>query len=766
MAKHHDGQPEIAYAVGDVVSGTVTDIDDDIGLLLDVDGLIGFVASDDLALADGESAQDRYTVGETIDDLFICQIAHETRHLALSVKRNAPGYLEALQQRAVGDVVSGTVIDIDDEVGLLVDVDGLHGGVLLLDLDLGVGESAQDRYTIGETINDLFVWAVDHETRVLGLSAKRNAPGYLEALERRTAGEVVAATVAGFQRNGGLWLNVDGLVGAVVPQDLDLDDGGAAQDRYAVGDTINDLFVWQVDHETRVLGLSAKRNAPGYLEALERRTAGEVVAATVTFVDDGLWLDVDGLVGDIPPWELDLAVGESARDRYSVGETIKDLFVWGVNHKTRSLDLSAKRNAPGYLEALQRRTVGDVVSATVTFVDDGLWLDVDGLVGDIPPWELDLAVGESARDRYSVGETIKDLFVWGVNHKTRSLDLSARRNAPGYLEALQQRAVGDVASATVTAFQPNSGLWLDVDGLAGTVAPMELNLNDGESTRDRYTVGETIEDLLIGDVDHEDRVVDLSAKRNAPGYLEALQRRTVGDVVSGTITAVGDGLWLDVDGLVGTVDPRELNLNDGESARDRYATGETINSLFVWGVNHETRKLILSMKRSAPGYLEALQRRTVGDVVSATVTFVDDGLWLDVDGLVGDIPPWELDLAVGESARERYAIGQTIEDLFVCQVNHEDRDLDLSAKRNTPGYREALEAIARGDEIDCLVANANEWGVWLSAAGVVGWIPASELLLDDGESPSTRYTTGDEIKALVWQIDHEARDIVLSVRRL
>ena len=49
---------------------------------------------------------------------------------------------------------------------------------------------------------------------------------------------------------------------------------------------------------------------------------------------------------------------------------------------------------------------------------------------------------------------------------------------------------------------------------------------------------------------------------------------------------------------------------------------------------------------------------------------------------------------------------------------------------------------------------------------MVGWIPASELALANGESPQQQYSVGDEIKARVWQIDQDARDIILSVRRL
>ncbi len=684
MAKSHDEQLEVAYAVGDVVSGTVTDIDDDGWLWLDVEGWDAGVSPQDLALADGESARGRYAVSQTIEGLFVFDVDHEYRYLSLSVKRNAPGYPEALQRRAVGEVVSGTVTtEVYDDAELWLDVDGLVGSIAPDELALGDGESARDRYTVGQTIEGLFVWWVDHETRDLGLSVRRNVPGYVEALRQRVVGEVVSGTVTTeFYVDGWLCLDVDvdGLVGEVKPQDA-LASGEFAQEGHIEGLTIEGLFVWDVDHEYRYLSLSVKRNAPGYLEALQRRAVGDVVSATVVaFWDDGLgiWLDVDGLVGSAGPQELDLDDGESAQERYAVGQTINDLFVWDVDHEYRYLSLSVKRNASGYLEALQRRAVGDVVSATVAaFWDDGLgiWLDVDGQVGSVRSDELGLADGESMRERYAVGETIDDLFVWRVDHEHRDLYLSVKRNA-----------VGNVVFGTVTNVDDDGWLWLDVEGWDASVPPWELALADGESAQDRYAVGETIEGLFILQIDHEARALDLSVKRNAPSYVKAFQRCAVGDVVAGTVTDVDDGgrLSLDVDGLVGLVSSYELILVAGESTRGRYSVGETIEDLFVWQVLHEARELSLSIKRSAPGYVEALQQCAVGDIASGTITYVGDGLLLDVDGLVGVVPPYEIVLTEEESTRERYTVGETIDGLFVWQVEHDSRRIALSANAIRP----------------------------------------------------------------------------------
>ena len=689
------------------------------------------------------------------------RVAPEARPDVVAARPSGPG--------SEGTVV-GTVVEVEREI-LWIEVGGVQSMLYASELMLGIGERPADRYAVGDHFEAVvFQMDPDPESGAAQFSIRRVSP-YPEALAALDLRTEVQATVVNTY-DAGIELEIDGVRGNAYSDELPLQSSESPHQRYKPSETIKSVLVWGLDQEARHLALSVKRSAPGYLEALQRRAIGDVVSGTVTVLanNGGLWLDVDGLVGWVAPEELDLADGESAQERYAVGQTIEDLFVWQINHETRDLRLSVKRNAPGYVEALQRRAIGDVVSGTVTVLanNGGLWLDVDGLVGWVAPEELDLADGESAQERYAVGQTIEDLFVWQINHETRDLRLSVKRNAPGYVEALQRRTVGEVVSGTITALASDGGLWLDVDGLVGWGAPDELDLADGESARERYAVGQTIEDLFVWDIDHEARILDLSVKRNAPGYMEVLQRRAIGNVVSGTITSVGESLWLDVDSLVGNVAPDELVLNEGESARERYAADETIDGLLVWQVNHEDRDLDLSVKRNTPKYVRDLQRRAVGDVVSGTITGFEGsgGLLLDVDGLVGSVPPWEIALADGESAQNRYADGETIDGLFVWQVNYETRDLFLSATRNTPGYVEALQRRAVGEVLSATVTGITPGGLWLDVQGAIGWIFKKEALLEDGEELAEHYSVGDSVTAVVRHIDRASRTVLLSAQQI
>ena len=582
----------------------------------------------------------------------------------------------------------------------------------------------------------------------------------------------VTGTVLAVEREF-IRIDVDGQEANIYASELMLDVGETPSQRYIVGDRF-DAFVFQMepDPDSGLPQFSIRRASP-YPDALNRLEVGAIVNATVVNTYDvGIELDIDGVRGNATRADLPLATGESPHDRYQPGDALEQLFVWQINHDARDLALSLRRNAPSYVEALTAHSVGEVVSAIVTGFqsDGGLWLDVDGVIGAVSPDELPPGDSQSAQERYPVGSTVEQLFIWQVNRDARDLALSVRRSAPGYVEALAARSVGDLVSGVVTDFQSNGGLWLNVDGVIGSVPSWDLPLADGESVEDRYPIGDTINDLFVWQVNRDTRDLFLSVRRSAPGYVEALDACSDGEVVSGVVTDFqsNGGLWLDVDGVIGGVSPHELSLDDGQSAQERYPVGSTVEQLFVWQVDHDARDLALSVRRNAPGYVEAFNAYSDGEVVSGVVTEFqrNGGLWLDVDGIIGAVSPRELSLADGQSAQERYAVGDTVDDLFVWQIDHDARDLLLSVRRNAPGYVEALTAHSDGEVVDGVVTQPTKWGIWLDAAGVVGWIPATEMTLDEGQSPRHRYAVGDTVAVRVWQVDHVSRDIVFSVRRL
>ena len=417
-------------------------------------------------------------------------------------------------------------------------------------------------------------------------------------------------------------------------------------------------------------------------------------------------------------------------------------------------------------KAADRTIIGTVLEVEREFI----WIETEGTRAKLYASELMLDIGEVPADRYAPGDHFEAfVFQMEPHPESGAPQFSIRRAAP-YLDALNRFKIGSIVANATVVNTYNVGIELDVDGMRGNAFFWEIPLAHDESSRDRYQPGETIDDLFVWRVDRNARHLDLSVRRNAPGYVEELNAYSVGDVVAAAVADFwsNGGLWFNVGGVLGAMLPWELSLAGDEPTQDHYAVGHAVDNLFVWQVDHNARDLALSVRRNAPGYSKALSAHSVGDAVSATVIDFQDngGLWLDVGGLIGSVPPWDLPLADDESPQDHYAVGATVDNLLVWQVNYDSRDLFLSVRRGMTGYVEALADISVSDPLDGIVTEVYEEGLWLDVASVVGWIPVREMQLDEGQSPPTRYSAGESIRARVWQIDQTSRTIILSVRRL
>ena len=728
MAKSHDEQLEVMYAVGTVVSGTVTNVDDGGWPWLDVDGLTGSVTLDELALADRESVRDRYTVGETIDNLFVWRVNHEARILGLSAKRNAPGYVEALRRRAVGDVVSATVTRVMPE-GLWVDVDGLAGSVSLDELALGDGESAQERYAVGQPINDLFVWQVDHEDRSLELSVKRNAPGYVEALQRCAVGEAVSATVTRVMPEG-LWLDVDGLAGHVTLDELTLAGRESVLDRYVVGEII-EVLVWQIDDAARAVALSVRSLAAGSVKKPVARGATiEVVVREVP--PRGVLMPIQVLTenGDawIPPHEWSLSTGPTRELPPVRGGQVIRAVVLDLDDEGRPTELSRRRALDGWNAEMQRLSHNTVVPNALVIPLAALSdaelrtgaaaVDLGPITGFIPTEELDR-------------EAARALMTFG-----------AATTYPVVVESVDyQRGIATVSHARFTEHQ--------------------------QKVAERIELGPSAEVKgRLGDLDTERGVAPLDP-------VEALAAITLEDTLEGIVTEANEwGCQLDVAGVVGWIPARELPLDAGQSPRAQYNDGDTI-SAHVWMVDQLSRTVILSVRRLASDFAkEPVVRGTTIDAVVRGSTRRDVRLPIRVLAANNDvrIPPHEWSLSTG--TLPQFRDGQVIH-AVVLDLDDEGRPTRLSPRRVLDGWDAEMKRLSHNivvpnarlvppspDTLSDIELRAGAAAVDLGP--ITGFVPEEEL---DRETGRNIATYNETYRVVVESVDRERGMAVVSHER-
>ena len=388
--------------------------------------------------------------------------------------------------------------------------------------------------------------------------------------------------------------------------------------------------------------------------------------------------------------------------------------------------------------------VGTVVEAT----PEGVLLDINGAVGFVPDFEMPPPEGESSGQRYAVGDVI-EAYVLGTLKDQHVLVLSIQRNVPSYAEALGALEWGSVVPGIVRiAFDHH--IVVDIDGMAGTVDSFHPPLNPGESSADRYDKGDQVA-VLVRAAPLSDRSADLLIVDDLSTYDAALSSYQVGDVVQGPIVRFGAGaLFLDINGVCGFVQLTELppGLEDAEH---HYATGQIVEALVVH-IDEDRHRLHLSLRRLAPGYAEAFLALQLGQIVSGTVIAIASRtLWIDVNGLIGELDADELPIDRSQALVDLYSIGDAIEALL-WQIVAAGRGFSLSVRRNSPGYAEVLATYEPGMTIKGVVTEG-PISAWLDINGVFGLLA--------GEAEQERHSSGDVVEAIVWQVDHDARMLIL-----
>ena len=476
----------------------------------------------------------------------------------------------------------------------------------------------------------------------------------------------------------------------------------------------------------------------------------EAVTGVVTRADsDGVLLDVNGVTGYVPGFELPIPDHESSAQRYTVGDVIK-AFSLGVLHDQSALVLSIRRAKPEYADTLDGFEHGDVVQGIVRFATDHLMIaDVDGLAGTIGAFHPSLAAGEFPADRLSVDDHVDAIVGWPLSN--RSLDLLVVDDLSAYDAAFATHQVGDIVKGYI--IRVGSGMVvLDVDGVRGFVQATELPPDFDVAVEDYYTEGEIVEALIVH-VDKSRRTLFLSFRRLTPGYADAFAALEVGQSVSGTVIAIAPRtLWMDVDGLISELDADELPIDRSLPLSDLYSVGDVIEGALIWTINSSERGFSLSVRRNLPGYAAQLATYQPGMIVRGIVT-EQIGRWLDINGVFG--------VLAGNVASDRqYAEDEAVE-AVVWQVDHDRRMLILAPHDLRDGIGEAV--IVPGAKIDAVVQHSGPGGIRVLAENTPVFIPHYALSLTIGGRP--RFGPDTVIRVVVVEVGDDGSPKTLSHRR-
>ena len=239
----------------------------------------------------------------------------------------------------------------------------------------------------------------------------------------------------------------------------------------------------------------------------------------------------------------------------------------------------------------------------------------------------------------------------------------------------------------------------------------------------------------------------------------------------GKVTNIADyGAFVELEpGIEGLVHVSEMDWTNKNAAPSKMVSLGDEVEVMVLEIDEDKRRISLGMKQcKANPWQEFAAATNRGDKVKGPIKSITDfgifvGLAAGIDGLVhlSDLS-WN---EPGEAAVRNYKKGQEVE-AIVLGVDVERERISLGIKQlDADPFTTFVSINDKGAVVTGKVKTVDAKGAEIELGeDVLGYLRASEISRDRVEDASTVLKEGDEVTAVITNIDRKARNIQLSVK--
>ncbi|MBE7414966.1 MAG: 30S ribosomal protein S1 [Deltaproteobacteria bacterium] len=256
---------------------------------------------------------------------------------------------------------------------------------------------------------------------------------------------------------------------------------------------------------------------------------------------------------------------------------------------------------------------------------------------------------------------------------------------------------------------------------------------------------------------------------------EVLRKTTLetlaeGAVIEGTVKNITDyGAFIDLGGIDGLVHLTDLSWGKVTHPSQLLKIGDTVK-VMVLKFNREENKISLGMKQTVEDpWIKAGEKFSPGTRTAGTVVNITDyGAFVELEpGLEGLVHISEMSWTKLKHPSQKVKVGDRIE--------VEVLDLDPASKRISLGMKQTesnpwIEAEARypkGSRVSGVVMNITDFGAFIGIEeGIDGLVHISDLSWKKVKHPSELFRKGQEVEAVVLNIDAANRRFSLSTKLL
>ncbi|MDG6882675.1 30S ribosomal protein S1 [Phocoenobacter uteri] len=426
-------------------------------------------------------------------------------------------------------------------------------------------------------------------------------------------------------------------------------------------------------------------------------------------------------------------------------------------------------------ESLQAGTepkLGDVVKGTVVAIQKGFVLVDAGLKSEsaVPAEEFINAQGEL---EVQVGDEV-DVVLKAVedgNGETIVSRGDAKRNEAWI--ALEKAFEAQESVTGLVNGKVKGGFTVELDGVR---AFLPGSLVDVRPVRDINLEGQELE-LKVIKLDQKRNNVVVS-RRAVIESVSSADREAVlasleeGAEVKGTVKNLTDyGAFVDLGGVDGLLHITDMAWKRVKHPSEVVNVGDEV-SVKVLKFDKERTRVSLGLKQLGQDpWVAIAENHPVNSKLTGKVTNLTDyGCFVEIlDGVEGLVHVSEMDWTNKNIHPSKVvSVGDTVE-VMVLEVDEERRRISLGLKQcKANPWDHFAETHAKGDKVSGKIKSITDFGIFIGLeGGIDGLVHLSDISWKvSGEEAVRNYKKGDEVEAVVLQVDAIKERISLGIKQL
>jgi small subunit ribosomal protein S1 len=508
-------------------------------------------------------------------------------------------------------------------------------------------------------------------------------------------------------------------------------------------------------------------------DSLKQLQVGEVVKGVVVHINqDFVMVDVGyKSEGRIHIGEF---LDENGQLTVKVGDEVKVLFERAENEHGYIVLSKKKAESQVTWGKIEEAGEGGIVEGRiVSKVKGGLNVDI-GIMAFLPASQVDIRPGGNL-DKY-IGQSGK-FKILKMNRKRGNVVLSRRVLLEEDRESVKKDTLANLAEGQVREGIVKNitdyGAFVDLGGLDGLLHITDMSWGRLNHPSEIIKVGETI-NVMVLKYDSAKGKISLGLKQTMPDpWLSVEGKYEVGSRVRGKVVSLADyGAFVSLEeGVEGLVHISEMSW----TRRLRHPSeilkiGDEVEAV-VLGVDSGNRRISLGLKQTEVNPWTVIgEKYPSGTKIQGQIKNITDfgmfiGIEDGIDGLVhvSDIS-WTKRI---KHPGELFAKGQTVQ-AVVLNIDAENERLSLGIKQLTPDpWSEIPTKYRPGTRVQGKVSSVTDFGVFLEIEeGIEGLVHVSELSQEKLPTAKGFANVGDELEAVVLNVDTSDRKIGLSIKSL